>query len=410
MDSGKTLQEVERQNARRIPSRLLARLLLLAIVAAGVIEWSTLAAQEKPATPQRSNSTTNSNSADEASTFPAKNSKSESQLSVTPANAIPEEQSPVLLDGPTSPSASASGVDDPAAVGELADLIGGGKFPEVEPRLVEYLKAWPRSSQAHYFYGYILFRQLRVGDSIRELAKALELNTENGEAHKILGRALSVLGRYDLALTELNEAGRLMPHSAEVFYNRGRIYSIQDDFHKARTEFEAALRLNPDYMEAYNALGFAMEALGDDPAALKSYEKAVQLSEQQGAKFEAPYVNLSGYYGRRGEFQTSLDYARKALALNPNSDLAYYQLAKTYRTQEDWPNMADALEKAIALKPTSAQYYYVLSSAYRKLGKHKESELALEQFRKIDKQTAEMEAQRRVVRRETSPPEPKKPE
>jgi len=35
MDLGKTLQEVERQNARSVPSRLLVRLLFLAIVAAG---------------------------------------------------------------------------------------------------------------------------------------------------------------------------------------------------------------------------------------------------------------------------------------------------------------------------------------------------------------------------------------
>ena len=410
MDSGSTFKKVAMQGADIVPRRLLVRLFLLAWIAAGPLELSFGAAQEKPAPDKRSSSTGNSSSTDQTTTLPAKNSQSESQLSVTPARAIPEGQAPVLLDGPTSPSASASGVDDSAAIRELADLIGEGKLQEVEPRLVEYLKLRPGSSQAHYFYGYILFRQLRLGDSIRELAKALELNTENGEAHKILGRALSVLGRYDLALAELNEAGRLMPQSAEVYYNRGRIYSIQDDFHKARTEFEAAVRLNPDYMEAYNALGFAMDALGDGPAALENYQKAVRLSEQHGAKFDAPYVNLSGYYGQRGEFQASLDYARKALALNPNSDLAYYQMAKTYRAQENWSDMAEALEKAVALKPTSAQYYYVLSSAYRKLGKHKESELVLEQFRKIDKQTAEMEAQRRLVRRETSPPEPKKPE
>jgi Tfp pilus assembly protein PilF len=84
-------------------------------------------------------------------------------------------------------------------------------------------------------------------------------------------------------------------------------------------------------------------------------------------------------------------------------------MARTYRVQEDWPKMAAALEKAIAIKPTSAQYYYVLSSAYRKLGKHKESEWALEQFRRIDKETADLEAQRRVIRRESLPPDPKKP-
>jgi superkiller protein 3 len=212
----------------------------------------------------------------------------------------------MLLDGATPPRVVASEMDDPVELQALADGIAQGRFQEIEPRLVAYVRARPASSQAHYFYGYVLFRQLRLGDAIRELAKSLELNTENGEAHKTLGRALSVLGRYDLALKEFDEAGRLMPQSAEVHYNRGRVYSIQDDFHKARLEFEAAIRLDPNYMEAYNALGFAMDALGDSAKAFENYQKALQISEQRGAKFDPPYVNLSAYYGQRGEFENSL--------------------------------------------------------------------------------------------------------
>lgn len=153
MDSGSTFKKVAMQGADIIPCRLLVRLLLLALVAAVPMELSFWAAQEKPATAQRSSSTTNSNSADKAPTLPAKNSQSESQLPVPPAHAIPEGQAPVLLDGPTIPSASANGVDDPAVIRELANLIREGKLQEVEPRLVEYLNARPGSSQAHYFYG-----------------------------------------------------------------------------------------------------------------------------------------------------------------------------------------------------------------------------------------------------------------
>ena len=326
----------------------------------------------------------------------------------TPAgHAIPEEQAPVLLDAPTtSAPGGGPGVDETQVTMELAQLIEQGKFDDVEPRLVEYLKEKPASWRAHYFYGYVLFRQRRLSAAIKELAKSLELNTENAEAHKILGRVLSIVGRYDLALRELDEARRLMPDSAEVYYNRGRIFSIQDDFHRARQEFEAAVRLNPNYMEAYNALGFALEALGDDPGAYESYRKAVQINEQQAGRFDAPYVNLSGYYGRRGDFPKALDYARKALDLNPTSDLAYYQMAKAYRTMEDWPRTAEALEKAIAIKPSSAQYHYVLSFAYRKLGKQKESQAALAEFRKIERQTAELEKQRREARRATTSPIP----
>lgn len=154
-------------------------------------------------------------------------------------------------------------------------------------------------------------------------------------------------------------------------------------------------------MEAYNALGFALEALGDDAAALRDYETAIRLNEERHGNFDAPYVNLGGYYNRRGKLDLAVEYAHKALALNPGSDLAYFQIAKACRTKEDWKGVADALEKAITINSSKAQYHYVIGIAYRKLGKIKESDQALETFRVLEKQTAELESRRREARRAT---------
>jgi tetratricopeptide (TPR) repeat protein len=96
-----------------------------------------------------------------------------------------------------------------------------------------------------------------------------------------------------------------------------------------------------------------------------------------------------------------VEYASKALELNPKSDLAYFQIAKACRTKEGWNGVTDALEKAIATRPSSAQYHYLVGIAYRKLGKTKESEQALETFRELEKQTTELESHRRQARRAT---------
>ncbi len=181
---------------------------------------------------------------------------------------------------------------------------------------------------------------------------------------------------------------RLDPRSAEAHYNIGRIYAIQDDFHKARQELEAAIQLDANYMEAYNALGFAMETLGDDAAALRDYQTAMRLNEDRHGKFEAPCVNLGGYYNRRDQLDLAVEYANKALALNPRSDLAYFQIAKACRTRKDWKGVTDALEKAIAINPSRPQYYYVLGAAYRKLGKIQESDRALASFQHLEKGAA----------------------
>jgi superkiller protein 3 len=190
-------------------------------------------------------------------------------------------KAPVQVEGKAE-----SADDDPTQIANFGGLILQGKFQEVEPLLHSYIAAHPLSWKAYYFLGYVELRQRRIGESIKALAKSLELNANNAEAHKVLGRDWSIIGRYDLAAREFEEALRLDPTSAEVHYNFGRIYAIQDDFHRAREEFDKAIHLDPNYMEAYNALGFAMEALGDDAAALADYQTAVRLNEERHGQFD----------------------------------------------------------------------------------------------------------------------------
>ena len=54
---------------------------------------------------------------------------------------------------------------------------------------------------------------------------------------------------------------------------------------QAGREFEAALRIDPSYVEALDALGMAQEALGDNPGAVASYEKAIALNQERNGKF-----------------------------------------------------------------------------------------------------------------------------
>ena len=296
---------------------------------------------------------------------------------------------------PSAEEKAASADDDVQQIASFEDLIRREKFQEVEALLPPYLAAHPQSWKAYYFLGYVQLRQRKIGDSLKALAKSLELNPDNADAHSMLGRDLCIIGRYEFALREYEEVLRLDPASAETHYNIGRVYAIQDDFHNARRELKTAIRLDANNMEAYNALGFAMEALGDDAAAVEDYQTAVRLNEAWQGHFEAPYVNLGGYYNRRGNLDLAVEYASKALALNPKADLAYFQIAKACRARQDWKGVAQALEEAIALNSSRAQYYYVLSAAYQKLGKIGEAQRAMARFQDMEKQTAEFERQRR---------------
>ena len=171
-------------------------------------------------------------------------------------------------------------VEDDSQIGSFEEAIRQGKFKDVEPLLAQYVTDHPTSSWGWYALGYSQFAQQKIGDAIRSLAKSLELDITNAEAHKILGRSLMIIGRFDAAEVEFEQGLRYKPDSAELHYNLGKLHSIQDNWEPARKQFEAALEIDPSYVEALDALGLAMEALGHDQEAVADYQKAVELNDR----------------------------------------------------------------------------------------------------------------------------------
>jgi tetratricopeptide (TPR) repeat protein len=286
-------------------------------------------------------------------------------------------------------------VDDGSRIAELEGFIRESRFKEVEPLLAEYVRQRPASSWGWYALGYSLFAQQKIGESIKALAKSLELDIRNAEAHKILGRNLMIIGRFDAAQLEFEQALRYKPDSAEAHYNLGKLFSVQDNWEPARKAFEAALRIDPSYIEALDALGFALEALGDDAAAVAKYEKAIELNQTRKGSFSSAHVNLSAYYNRTGDPDKALEYARKAIEFDPKSDRAWFQKGRAEERRGNLDAAVDALSQAITLNHRVSSYYYVLATVYRRLGWTDESRKALEMFKRLEQESTELERKRR---------------
>ncbi len=324
----------------------------------------------------------------------------EKAIDLNPGDVVARQSFQKLLD-------TRAGADDPARMAELEGFIRESKFKEVEPLLAAYVKERPKSSWGWYALGYSLFAQQKVGESIQALAKSLQIDTKNAEAHKILGRDLMIIGRFDAAQIEFEQGIRYNPQSAEMHYNLGKLFSMQDNWSPARKEFEEAMRIDPSYVEALDALGLAQEALGDNAGAVASYEQAIALNQARNGKFVSAHVNLSAYYNRTGDAQKGLEYASQALELDSKSDRAWFQKAKADESQGRLDDAVDSLNRAISFNTRASSYYYVLSGLYRRLGKTKESQEALEVFTRLDKESNELEKMRRSANKPAAtPPQP----
>jgi len=262
-------------------------------------------------------------------------------------------------------------------IAEFEGYIRGNRFKELEPLLAVYVQQRPKSSWGWYALGYTQFAQQEFGESIQSLAKSLQLNIANAEAHKILGRDLMMIGRFDVAQVEFEQGIRYNPQSAEMHYNLGKLFSMQDNWENARKEFEAALQIDSDYIEAIDALGLTQEALQDNSGAVASYERAIALNAERKGFFTSGQVNLSAYYNRTSDPAKALEYAKEALALDPKSDRAWFQKGKADEGQGRLDEAVDAVNRAISFNPRASSYYYVLAGLYRRLGKTDESRKAL---------------------------------
>jgi tetratricopeptide (TPR) repeat protein len=287
-------------------------------------------------------------------------------------------------------------VEDPARITEFEGYIREGRFKEVEPLLVSYVEERTKSSWGWYALGYSQFAQQKIGASIQSLANSLQLDVRNAEAHKILGRDLMMVGRFDAAQIEFEQGIKYSPESAEIHYDLGKLFSMQDNWGPARKEFEEAQRIDPSYIENMDALGLALEAVGDDAAAVASYQKAIALNQERNGKFASAHVNLSAYYNRTGDPDKALAFAQKALELDPKSDRAWFQKAKADESQGRLNDAVDSLNHAISFNPRASSYYYVLSGFYRRLGRTQDSQKALQAFTRLDQETKQLDKMRRT--------------
>jgi tetratricopeptide (TPR) repeat protein len=311
-------------------------------------------------------------------------------LEIDPEDSVSRQNLEALLKS-TEP------VDDVRQMEIAEGYIREAKFQEAESLLNDYVGERPNSSWGWYALGYSQFGQKRIGASIQSLAKSLQLNVKNAEAHKILGRDLMIVGRFDAAQIEFEEGIRLNPQSAELHYNLGKLFSINDNWEPAKRELEKAVRLDPLYIEAWDALGFATESLGDDSGAVADYEKAIHLNEARKGQFSSAHVNLSAYYNRTGQPERAIEYAKAAIELNPQNDRAWFQMAKAHERRGELEAAVDSANRAVQLNSRASSYYYVLATLYRRLGRTNESTQALVQFTKLDRESSDLDKKRRDI-------------
>jgi tetratricopeptide (TPR) repeat protein len=188
----------------------------------------------------------------------------------------------------------------------------------------------PESAGGHNQYGMVLSRFIELKTARQEFEKALELDPALAEAHVNLSLILAQAGELISAGDHLDQAIKLqgeMRTAAYTHYLRAKIWLAQKEMAKSESELQIAVKLRPDYAEAWSDLGGVRRLEGDAKGARQALEEAVALNSHDST---AQY-RLGQLYLQEGESGKALDHLKIALLGDPSDVATLYSLDRALR-------------------------------------------------------------------------------
>ena len=153
--------------------------------------------------------------------------------------------------------------------------------------------------------------------------------------HQAAGEADESLGTYDAALDEYEKVLVLAPDRPGIHYRLGRVHlararpphSAPDAEANAAGEFEQELRVDPTNADAAYELGEIRRKAGDMDEARELFQQAVG----HYPEFEEGLVGLGRVLVAQGKPEAALPPLVKAVSLDPQDDVAWFQLYEAHR-------------------------------------------------------------------------------
>jgi non-specific serine/threonine protein kinase len=199
-------------------------------------------------------------------------------------------------------------------------------------------------------YMYLEASDANLNDADQASRKALELDPDLAEAHLARGLALSLRGGFEEARDEFETAIRLNSRLYDAYYYYARTCFSNGRLEDATRLFEHAWEVRPeDYQApsmlamAYAGSGLPNKAQATNRRALDVIRKHLDLNPDDA---RAVYLGAA-VMCKLGQSQESLEWAGRALKMDPEDPWVLYNVACTYALQERPEVAVDCLEKAV---------------------------------------------------------------
>jgi len=201
---------------------------------------------------------------------------------------------------------------------------------------------------------------------------------------------------YQVGVDVLNDGIAEQPDASHLYFARGVLYVNLAQFEKAEADFRKAYELDPQQSLTAAAQGLLAVQQNDLDRALSETRAKLTAKPNDPVLLylEADILTQKGVEPGKGDFDTALHSAQRAVALRPNLAPAHAVLAKLYLDAGRDEPAAQECRKALAIDPKDQTSLYRLIQALRKTGDTKELPELLERLAELRKQATQEERQR----------------
>ncbi len=256
------------------------------------------------------------------------------------------------------------------------------------------VSVYSQSTESLMSAGNMLLSNGAYDQAVTKFRKVIARDPGNFEAQFNLAFAYLNWGRSSNAVTEFKKAVSINPSSAEAWSNLAMAYENLGQSDNALNALYKAVDKNPSNIQARLNLATMYANKGRLSQAVSQYKQIVGID---GTNLDA-HINLGKCLVSQNKFKEAKHYLKGAIGINSNDPEAYWELANIlWNKDKDAEGAITNYKKAIALNPNSQVYYENLGLLYENLNKKKE---ALAVWKKwliyLDDALKKEEVQRRV--------------
>jgi adenylate cyclase len=179
-----------------------------------------------------------------------------------------------------------------------------------------------------------------MDDAMARVQKALSLDENECEAHRIIGAIYLQKKRFDRAEYHISKAIALNPNNAHIAVKAASFYSYTGRSQEAVASVKRAMRLNPHHPDWYwQELGHAFYVGEQYTDAIGAFNRIANLVEFDYAYLAACCVAL-------GEIEQAKSHIAAMRKIRPGASVRYYEKTQPFKNDADLERFLNALRKA----------------------------------------------------------------